>query len=81
MDVKEEFLTILQDYVDFPVDEIPTDDAFKSASGVDSFMLIEIISAIEDKFKISIPNADLNHFRSIDDIIRYIEMRLSPAIA
>ena len=61
MDVKKEFLTILQDYVDFPVDEIPTDDAFKSASGVDSFMLIEIISAIEDKFKILaiVTNRDL----------------------
>lgn len=77
MDVKKEFLNLLQDYIDFPVDEINTEESFKSVSGVDSFMLIELISSIEDKFKIAIPNSDLAHFKSVNDIVGYIGKRIS----
>lgn len=77
MDVKKEFLAILQDYVDFPVEEVNTEEAFKAASGIDSFVFIEMIAAIEDHFGISIPNADLKSFNTISDIIRYIEARIA----
>jgi len=77
MDVKKEFLAILQDYVDFPVEEVNTEEAFKAASGIDSFVFIEMIAAIEDHFGISIPNADLKSFNTISDIIRYIETRVA----
>ena len=77
MDVKKEFLAILQDYVDFPVEEVNTEEAFKAASGIDSFVFIEMIAAIEDHFGISIPNADLKGFNTISDIIRYIEARVN----
>ena len=77
MNVKKEFLAILQDYVDFPVEEVNTEEAFKAASGIDSFVFIEMIAAIEDHFGISIPNADLKSFNTISDIIRYIEARVN----
>ena len=77
MDVKKEFLDILQDYVDFPVEDVNTDEAFKAASGIDSFVFIEIIARIEEHFGISIPNADLKSFNTISDIIRYIEARIA----
>ena len=69
MDVKKEFLGILQDYVDV------TDVPFKSASGVDSFMLMELVGALEDHFGISIPNRDLMGLKTADDLIGYIEKR------
>ena len=77
MDVKKEFLGILQDYVDFPVEEVDTEAAFKAASGIDSFVFIEMIAAIEDHFGITIPNADLKSFNTLSDIIRYIEARVN----
>lgn len=79
MDVRNEFLNILQDYVDFPVHEIAADESFKVASGVDSFMLIELISALEEHFAISIPNYDAMDFRTIDDIVHYLERRTAKA--
>jgi Acyl carrier protein len=75
MDVKKEFMDILQDYVDFPVNEIHTDEPFKAASGVDSFVFIEMISSVEDHFGIRIPNSDLGAFRTVDDIVGYIERK------
>ncbi|MBR3653281.1 MAG: acyl carrier protein [Bacteroidales bacterium] len=77
MDVKKEFLDILQDYVDFPVEEVNTEEAFKAASGIDSFVFIEMIAAVEDRFGIRIPNSDLKGFSTIDDIIRYIEAKVA----
>ena len=75
MNVKKEFLDILQDYIDFPVAEIHTDAPFKAASGVDSFVFIEMISSVEDHFGIRIPNSDLVAFKTVDDIVGYIERK------
>lgn len=75
MNVKNEFLDILQDYVDFPVNEIHTDEPFKAVSGVDSFVFIEMISSVEDHFGIRIPNSDLVAFKTVDDIVGYIERK------
>lgn len=75
MNVKKEFLDILQDYIDFPVEEIHTDAPFKAASGVDSFVFIEMISSVEDHFGIRIPNCDLVTFKTVDDIVGYIERK------
>ena len=77
MDIKRDFLSILQDYVDFPVEDIQTSEPFKAVSGIDSFVMMEIVNSIEDHFSIAIPNNDLVHFRSIDDIVGYIDRRLA----
>ena len=77
MDVKKEFFGILQDYVDFPVEEVVTDVPFKAASGVDSFMLMELVGALEDHFGISIPNRDLMGLKTADEMIGYIEKRIA----
>ena len=77
MDVKRDFLGILQDYVEFPVAEIDTAAPFKAVSGVDSFVMMEIVNSMEEHFGISVPNNDLVHFKSIDDIVRYIGARLA----
>lgn len=77
MDIKKDFLSILQDYVDFPVEDIQTSEPFKAVSGIDSFVMMEIVNSIEDHFSIAIPNNDLVHFRSIDDIVGYIDRRLA----
>ena len=75
MNVRQEFLDIFQDYVDFPVSEVPTDKPFKATSGLDSFVFIEMISAVEEHFNIRIPNSDLLGFQTLDDLIHYIEGR------
>ena len=76
-EVKKVFLDILQDYVEFPVADVDTTQAFKSASGVDSYVFIELIAAVEDRFGIRIPNSDLREFETIDDIIHYIEAKIA----
>ena len=81
MNIKKELLDILQDYVEVPVDQIDTAGSFREEGAVDSFVFIELVSAIEELFGISIPNADLIQFRSIDDIVAYLTGRLEVATA
>ena len=69
MDTKETLLDIIREYVDVPADEINTDQAFKTAMGVDSFIFMAMISSIEERFNLSIPNSDLLTFKTLDDII------------
>ncbi len=75
--IKKDFLGILQDYVEFPVEEINTSEPFKAVSGVDSFVMMEIVNSMEERFGISVPNNDLVHFKTIDDIVGYIGKRIA----
>lgn len=75
MNVKTDILNILQDYIEAPVDEIATDMPFKAVASIDSFMLIELIAAIEDHFGVAISNTDLGGFKTIDDIVAYVEVK------
>lgn len=77
MDTRERLLDVIREYVDVPADEIDTDQAFKTAMGVDSFIFMALISRIEEEFALSIPNRDLLTFKTLDDIISYIDARRS----
>jgi len=72
--VKEELLTIIRDVVknvvinndedyDRPVREI----------GIDSLDMMSILLAIEEKYKISIPDDDVEQLKTLNLLIQYIE--------
>ena len=73
MNVKNELLEIIQDYVEIDVNELNPDDSFRFATGLDSFALMALIAAIEEHFGIHIPNSDLPTFRTLEDIVTYVE--------
>ena len=75
MSAKTDILSILQDYIEAPVEEIATDMPFKAVASIDSFMLIELIATIEDHFGVTISNTDLVGFNTIDDIVAYVESK------
>ena len=77
MDTKTQLLDIVQDYVDFTAQEIEPDKSFKATVGMDSFIMMEMVGSIEDRFGISIPNCDLKNFNTLNDIISYIDYRKS----
>ena len=43
--------------------------------GADSLDIVELMIDIENEFNLYIPEMDANNLRSIEDIIRYIEVR------
>jgi acyl carrier protein len=76
MSVKERLLAIISEFTDVPADSIDTSLSFKLSVQIDSFGLLTMMNTIEDEFGIEIPEASLKKFRTIDDIISYIEQAL-----
>ena len=77
MEIKEKLIEIIQDYIDFPASEIDPDVPLRMVAALDSFVLIELISSIEDRFGISIPNEDIKGFKTLNDMINYLQKRVS----
>lgn len=73
MEIRKELLEIVSEFVDMPADEINTAEGFKLSCGLNSFVLFSMVSTIEEKFGISIPNDALAGFRTLDDIIAFVE--------
>lgn len=72
MSVQTDIIELLTDYVDTPAAEIDTTVGLKYL-GLNSYVTLSLITAIEDKFGISIPDEQLTKFETLDDIIKYIE--------
>ena len=77
MDIKEQLISVVQDYIDFPASEIDPDLPLRKVAALDSFVLIELISSIEERFGLSIPNEDIKEFKTLNDMIHYLEKRLA----
>ena len=76
MDVKQEVLDIVKEYIDIPAEDINIEEGLKFAVGIDSFVMFSMVGNIEDRFHISIPNDKLQGFKTLGDIISFIEDNL-----
>lgn len=72
MDIKKELLDIVCEYVDLPAEKINTSEGLQFA-GLDSFALLSMVSSIESKFGITIPNECLRTLKTLDDFIVLIQ--------
>lgn len=77
MDIKNELIDIVREYVDVPAEDIDINESLKFATGIDSFIMFSLISSIEDHFLVSIPNDKLQEFKTLSDIIEFLEGELA----
>ena len=71
MEIKEELLDIVTEYIDTPKDKIDTSVGLKFI-GLNSFVILSMVAEIEEHFNISIPDTKLKEFNTLDDIVNYI---------
>lgn len=57
--------------------EITPDKHLVKDLDIDSFGLMDMVISFEDEFNIEIPDRDLRQFVIVNDIINYLEARLS----
>jgi acyl carrier protein len=59
-------------------DEVITDNMLLDEDlGADSLDVVEIVMAMEDKFGIDIPDAELENIKSVGDIINHLSSKLN----
>ena len=69
----ERVVSVLEEFVDIPGDEITEEAALVEDLGLSSLGVINIVSAFEDEFDIEIPDRVIPTLRTVGDIVDYLE--------
>lgn len=69
----EQIVEIISMYSDVNVEEIDEHVHFVHDLGINSLDMINIVSALEDKYHIDIPLEEVMQFRQLNQIIEYVK--------
>lgn len=73
MDMFEIIKEIICEYVDVEPDEIQKEASLRYDLGASSFDLMNIGSAIEEKFKVKLTAASLTKIKNVGDLVDFLE--------
>jgi len=71
----EQLKKLIVELLEVDESEVVPEAAFADDFNADSLDLIEFITAVEDTFKIEVPDEDAEKLRTVQDAIDYIEAR------
>ena len=64
---------ILEEVAGVNPDDVAEEKSFTDDLDVDSLSMVEIATAVEDKFGVAIPDDELANIKTVGDAINYIE--------
>lgn len=73
MDIFEAIKEIICEYVEIEPEEITEESSLRYDLGASSFDLMNIGSAIEEKFRITVTNNALTKIKTVGDIVNYLK--------
>ena len=71
--VFEKFVEILADQLDVDKDTITPETKIAEDLNADSLDVVEMLMAIEDEFNIEIPDEEIENFKTVNDVVEYIQ--------
>ncbi|QQR91419.1 MAG: acyl carrier protein [Myxococcales bacterium] len=71
--LKEEIRSIIAEVSE--IDEIPDETPFQEL-GIDSMMAIEIVAEVERKYKISVPEQELQQITNLQNVFELVQTKL-----
>ena len=71
--VPDQIKEILKDTMDIDESKITLDAKLKEDLELDSLDSVELIMSAEEEFGIEIPDEDVMNFKTVNDIVNYIE--------
>lgn len=72
MSLHQEVIDICLEVIEMTTDEIGLDDEFQAFSHIDSLKMLDILTALERRFQIKIPEKEMRRFESINKIIAVV---------
>ena len=66
-------IEIMANYLGLKVEEITLDMDLMDDLNINSYDIMSIIGKFEDEFDIEVPDEDIRNFRTVGDVISYIE--------
>jgi acyl carrier protein len=77
--VHTRILQALGDYLKRDPNGIRSDAHLRDDLGLDSMATIELLYRVEEAFDLQIPDQDLQGLATVDDVVRYVERRMTPS--
>lgn len=74
--IKDEVRKVISEITEIPLDELGDEAKFTEDLGIDSMMALEMVAAVEKKYKIVIPEEDIPAIRSLNDIYDILKKHL-----
>lgn len=75
MSAEQKVKEIIANQLGKEVAEIPLESSFMEDLGADSLDVVELVMAMEEEFKIEIPDEDAENIKTVKDAVDYIQAR------
>lgn len=73
--VEERVTKIIAEQLEVPVEKVVPAASFTEDLKADSLAIVELVLALEESFKIEIPDEDTEKIKTVGDAINYIKAR------
>jgi len=74
--ILEKVIKILSDQLGIDEDQINKDTDIMEGLGADSLDVVEMIMSIEEEFEITITDEEVHEFKTVGDVVAYLEENL-----
>jgi len=74
--IKKEIKKLISEITEIPQNELKEEADFTTDLGVDSMMALEIVAAIEKKYKIVVPEEEIPNIRSLNNIYEILKKKM-----
>ena len=71
--VFERIREIICDQLDLEEDKVTMDSDIIEDFEADSLYVVDLVMSIEDEFGLEVPDDQIENFRTVGDVVRYIE--------
>ncbi|NIO17311.1 MAG: acyl carrier protein [Deltaproteobacteria bacterium] len=75
MSAEQKVKEIIANQLGKELSEIPLESSFMDDLGADSLDVVELVMAMEEEFKIEIPDEDAEKIKTVKDAVEYIQAR------
>lgn len=75
-DTKKEIRKLVSQITELPEEKLIETAKFVEDLGVDSMMALEIVAAIEKKYKVTVSEEDIPKMRSLKDVYELLEKQM-----
>ena len=77
--IEEKVTAIVCEQLDVKKDDVSRDKTFTEDLGADSLAIVELVLAFEEAFDIKIPDAEVDHIKTVGSAIDYIKQHSGSA--
>lgn len=71
--MEKEITRLISEIIEIPESDLKLNADFANDLGVDSMKAIEIVAAVEKKYKVIVPEKDIPKIRNLKDVIEMVK--------